>query len=189
MGCWFSLAAMLLLAACAAPPISSLPVAESQTGTKISPEAVPKEPIAALASVEAVAPVVQRTGEAMVAMDVKNSVFFARGSAVLSAEMESVIRTVVDMLKAERSFTVLLVGYSGHWGSREISLALALQRVDVVEKELLRHGVQRSQIRKHAKGYLKSVLTKCRGGGCDRQLQRVELRLADKKGRELEWTS
>ncbi|TWO79382.1 hypothetical protein CBW56_15265 [Denitratisoma oestradiolicum] len=121
--------------------------------------------------------------------DAPPSVMFPMGSAQLSAESGAVIRTVVEALKAERSRTVLLVGYSGHRGSREISLALAVRRIAVVEKELLRQGAHRGQIRKVARGYLKSVLEQCRGSACDQRLQRVELRLVDKTGRELEQSS
>ncbi|WP_261379429.1 OmpA family protein [Denitratisoma sp. DHT3] len=112
-------------------------------------------------------------------------VIFPRGSAQLPIESGAVIRAVAEALKAERSRTVLLVGYSDHWGSREISLALAVRRVDVVAKELLRQGVPGGQIRKLARGYLKSVLAQCRGPACERRLQQVELRLVDKAGREL----
>lgn len=186
MGRRLSLAALALLAGCASPlpPSGSLAAGPTDhvSSTAGGPRgATPVPPVPSAPPVLAVIPAEMSADGA----DASPRVIFPRGSAQLPAESGATIRAVVEALKAERSRTVLLVGYSDHWGSREISLALAVRRVDVVAKELLRQGVPGGQIRKLARGYLKSVLAQCRGPACERRLQQVELHLVDKAGREL----
>lgn len=195
MGRWLLLVTLALLVGCAVPSTPSGPVAGNPAGNVASVERVPQA-VAPTSPVPTGAPAQMATTAGIppggVATDVGSealSVIFPRGSAQLAAESGAVIRMAAEALKGERSRTVLLVGYSGHRGSREISLALAVRRISVVEKELLRQGVHRGQIRKVARGYLKSVLEQCRGSACDQRLQRVELRLVDKTGRELEQSS
>lgn len=103
-----------------------------------------------------------------------NSVFFLRGSSVIDAAGEAVLREHAERLKAEPKLVVTLVGRTDPQGSHSFNLAVAEQRTAEVAKVLRSLGVAKAQIRRHSMGG-EQQKRDCHTEECRKMLRRVDL--------------
>ena len=133
--------------------------------------AVSSEPTSTQASA---ADEVKREGQAIAAVDLEKSVFFASGEAEVDAQGKAVLRQHADRLKANPKQRVLLVGYTDDRGSSAFNIAVADMRVNAVHKVLREYGVPQKQLRRYSAGGEKNS-SACRSDECRRLMRRVEL--------------
>ena len=114
-------------------------------------------------------------------LDPSQAVFFDITSATLTAAAREKIRSFAKKLKNDRRLNVTLIGRTDDLGSKEICIAIAAKRTEVVEDELINQGVKPNQIRKHACGCeTATVRPPCSTESCRRLRRSVELQLMEK---------
>ncbi len=151
----------LFIAGCA----SSLP----PLAPAVSAKPVPDTSTQALATEAA-----KREGQAIAAVDLEKSVFFASGESDLDAKAKAVLQQHAERLKANSKQRVLLVGYTDDRGSSAYNIAIADMRVNSVFKLLREQGVSAKQLRRYSAGGEKNS-SDCRSDECRQLMRRVEL--------------
>lgn len=118
--------------------------------------------------------------EPEVIMDPGRVVFFEIADTGLSTKGREVIQKIAAQLYKKRSLAVTLIGRTDHLGSKEICIAIANKRLEVVEDELVRNGVKTKQIRNHVRGCEMATDRPCLSETCRRQRRSVELLIVEK---------
>ncbi len=159
-----SLLIPLLLAACAGSPpprVAPPPVAAPPIARPTPPaEEVPNET------------------QAITAVDVSNSIFFASASTELDETGRAALHRHAERLKANTKLRAVLVGYTDDLGSRAYNLAIADKRVQAVYGELRRLGVAPMQMKRSSVGTEKTSKA-CRSPECRQMMRRVEIDYRD----------
>ncbi|WP_412480081.1 OmpA family protein [Azonexus sp. IMCC34839] len=158
---------LLTLAGCAAQkPVVETPKA---TGSVQTAAAEPTQPPTEATRTEA---------QVIAAVDVPNSVFFARGSVEIDAAGKAALRAHAERLKDNPKLRVVLIGYTDDLGSRSYNLAIADRRVHAVYGELRRLGVQAMQMKRSSMG-MEKLSKSCVSEDCRRLMRRVEIDYRD----------
>jgi len=111
--------------------------------------------------------------------DPASNVFFSLGSAAITYEARATIQNIAGRLKENRRETVVLVGGTDGLGSREFCIAFSSKRADAVEAELLKFGVNASQIRKRPTGCENGSRQACHSEACRHKRRRVEIKFLE----------
>ncbi len=158
-------ALLALLAGCATP--------KPQTETSPPPKAI-AAPVPATVTAEPT----HTEAQVIAAVDVPNSIFFARGSAEINAIGKVALRDHAERLKVDSKIRIVLLGYTDDLGSRAYNLAIADRRVNAVFAELRRLGVQPMQMKRSSLGTEK-LSKSCISEDCRRLMRRVEIEYRD----------
>ena len=135
-------------------------------------------PVSVAAPHEAPAEEPRTEAQVIAAVDVPNSVFFARGSVEIDTAGKTALRAHADRLKDNPKLRVVLIGYTDDLGSRAYNLAIADRRVQAVYGELRRLGVQPMQMKRSSLGTEK-LSKSCVSPDCRRLMRRVEIDYRD----------
>lgn len=100
-------------------------------------------------------------------------VFFSLGSSTVSNKEKYKIDSLARRLLDDKNLVATLIGHANDNGSSSFNLAVSDSRVMAVAKQLRKHGVQRSQIRKEALGSERTPKS-CRSEACRLKSRRVE---------------
>ncbi len=158
---------LLTLAGCAAQkPVVETPKA---TGSVQTAAAEPTQPPTEATRTEA---------QVIAAVDVPNSIFFARGSAEIDAAGKAALQAHAARLKDNPKLRVSLIGHTDDLGSRAYNLAIADRRVQAIYAELRRLGVQAMQMKRSSMG-IEKLSKSCISEDCRRLMRRVEIDYRD----------
>ena len=157
---------LMTLAGCATQKAAS----EPQKAAQATP-ATPPPPVTPMPT-----PTETPRTEAQViaAVDVPNSVFFARGSAEIDAAGRAALQVHAARLKDSPKLRVSLIGHTDDQGSRAYNLAISDRRVQAVYAELRRLGVQAMQMKRSSMG-IEKLSKSCVSDDCRRLMRRVEI--------------
>lgn len=100
-------------------------------------------------------------------------IFFSLGSSTVSNKEKYKIDSLARRLLNDKNLVATLIGHANDNGSSSFNLAVSDSRVMAVAKQLRKHGVQRSQIRKEALGSERTPKS-CRSEECRLKSRRVE---------------
>ena len=82
-----------------------------------------------------------------------NNVFFTIGSANISSEQGRTVDQIVQWAKAHPEALIMLTGYADRQtGNADVNMRISEQRVQVVKKALISHGIAPKRITTDAKG-------------------------------------
>ncbi|MDD2741973.1 MAG: OmpA family protein [Rhodocyclaceae bacterium] len=137
------------------------------------PDSAPK-PMAAPQAQSVAAEADKRDDQAIAAVDLEKSVFFATGKSELDTKAKMLLHQHAERLKANPKQRVLLVGYTDDRGSSAYNIAIADMRVNAVYQWLREQGVPVKQLRRYSAGGEKNS-SDCRSDECRQLMRRVEL--------------
>jgi outer membrane protein OmpA-like peptidoglycan-associated protein len=104
----------------------------------------------------------------------KNNVFFPPGLTLIDDTGNEKLRLHADQLKQNPKQRVTLRAYADDLGSRNVSLAIAEQRLTAVVKALRAYGASARQIRRNRVASVKKPVS-CSSPRCRKPMGRVEL--------------
>lgn len=154
---------LMALAGCATQKPASVPQKTAQ--------AAPPPPVA---PPPASADLPRTEAQVIAAVDVPNSLFFARGSAEIDAVGKAALQAHAERLKDSPKLRVTLIGHTDDLGSRAYNIAIADRRVQAVYGELRRLGVQAMQMKRSSMG-IEKLSKSCVSEDCRRLMRRVEI--------------
>ena len=104
----------------------------------------------------------------------ENNIFFPPGLTLIDDAGNEKLRQHADQLKQSPKQRVTLRAYADDLGSRNVSLAIAEQRLTVVVKALRAYGASARQIRRNRVASVKKPVS-CSSPRCRKPMGRVEL--------------
>lgn len=122
----------------------------------------------------------ERTEKEVQEIHDEECVFFSLGSSTVSNKEKYKIESFARRMLADKNLVATLIGHANDNGSRSFNLAVSDSRVTAVAEQLRKHGVQRSQIRKEARGSERTPKS-CRSGECRLRSRRVEFVFTKKR--------
>ena len=122
----------------------------------------------------------ERTEKEVQEIHDEECVFFSLGSSTVSSKEKYKIDYLARRLLDDKNLIATLIGHANDNGSPSFNLAVADSRVMAVAEKLRKHGVQRSQIRKEARGSERTPKS-CRSGECRLRSRRVEFVFTKKR--------
>ena len=159
---------LLTLAAAAAYGCSTPPAPTALEESPPAPAAVaPPPPVEQAAAPSATEKPVNVIAE-------ENNVFFAPGLTLIDDTGNEKLRLHADQLKQNPKQRVTLRAYADDLGSRNVSLAIAEQRLSAVVKALRAYGASARQIRRNRVASVKKPVS-CSSPRCRKPMGRVEL--------------